>query len=69
MRLLLHAFLITAAFVGSDIIANGGATTHRLARSMDASVVWNEVKLQNYHVAATIRQGIYENRPQLRPRR
>ncbi len=65
MRFLMHAIVIAGFFLGSDHVANDGAETARLIREMQLRALWNDVKMQNYHVAAELRREVYTYRPGL----
>ena len=65
MRFLMHTIVIAGVFLGSDHVANDGAETARLLREMQLRNVWNNVKMQNYHVAAQLREEAYSYRPSL----
>ena len=65
MRFLMHTIVIAGVFLGSDHVANEGSETARLVREMQLGAIWNDVKTQNYHVAAQLRREAYTYRPGL----
>ena len=65
MRYLIHSLIISGFLVGSDYVVNDGADTANAIRSLELQALWNDVKLQNYHAVAQIKQEALYYRPQL----
>ena len=66
MRFLMHTIVIAAVFLGSDHVANDGLGDAQGSSARCSSArCWNDVKTQNYHVAAQLRREAYTYRPGL----
>jgi hypothetical protein len=65
MKLLFHAFLIAAVFIGADIYANGGNESRKVLADLNLRGAMQAAKLQTYSTTASLRQQVYVDRPQL----